>query len=387
MVSLLDEFPRHPEIHYTVNEKINAIAPKITAKGASSIKENIQKSFLDSVNRVLMEKLNLVGFDLKNSKQSVYSLIDFVHDARTSLDHLDQKIDKMLELSYRSRFRLEEIYSKVPEVKTNINDVQSTLSKSSLLAQNSLNFLNTTPEKIKGYKSELQTIANDIDGEFSRILDKADQKNQNFAQDLQRINPKLSQLEQQVGNQAASLQQVRLLISGLFPGAPILTKLDAAIAENFDLYYIDQNGAKVRPYIVHRTSLGCYERTLAWLIEKYAGKFPTWLCPEQVRILPISDKYADYANSVLKELKKNGVDATVDTRTEKIGFKIRDARLSRLPYMLVVGEKEEAEGSVSVRSRFAGDEGVKSLDDFIEQIRHKFKQQLKIENDLVNLQY
>ena len=230
MVSLLDEFPRHPEIHYTVNEKINAIAPKITAKGASSIKENIQKSFLDSLNRVLMEKLNLIGFDLKNSKQSVYSLIDFVHDARTSLDHLDQKIDKMLELSYRSRFRLEEMYGKVPEVKTNINDVQSTLSKSSLLAQNSLNFLNTTPEKIKGYKSELQTIANDIDGEFSRILDKADQKNQNFAQDLQRINPKLSQLEQQVGNQAASLQQVRLLISGLFPGAPILTKLDAAIA-------------------------------------------------------------------------------------------------------------------------------------------------------------
>ena len=230
MVSLLDEFPRHPEIHYTVNEKINAIAPKITAKGASSIKENIQKSFLDSLNRVLMEKLNLIGFDLKNSKQSVYSLIDFVHDARTSLDHLDQKIDKMLELSYRSRFRLEEMYGKVPEVKTNINDVQSTLSKSSLLAQNSLNFLSTTPEKIKGYKLELQTIANDIDGEFSRILDKADQKNQNFAQDLQRINPKLSQLEQQVGNQAASLQQVRLLISGLFPGSPLLTKLDAAIA-------------------------------------------------------------------------------------------------------------------------------------------------------------
>lgn len=148
----------------------------------------------------------------------------------------------------------------------------------------------------------------------------------------------------------------------------ITIQLDAAIAENFDLYYIDQNGVKVRPYIVHRTSLGCYERTLAWLIEKYAGKFPTWLCPEQVRILPISDKYADYANSVLKELKKNGVDATVDTRTEKIGFKIRDARLSRLPYMLVVGEKEEAEGSVSVRSRFAGDEGSKKLSDFVDMI-------------------
>ncbi len=148
----------------------------------------------------------------------------------------------------------------------------------------------------------------------------------------------------------------------------VTIQLDAAIAENFDLYYIDQNGAKVRPYIVHRTSLGCYERTLAWLIEKYAGKFPTWLCPEQVRILPISDKYADYANSVLKELKKNGVDATVDTRTEKIGFKIRDARLARLPYMLVVGEKEEDEGSVSVRSRFAGDEGSKKLSDFVDMI-------------------
>lgn len=155
----------------------------------------------------------------------------------------------------------------------------------------------------------------------------------------------------------------------------ITIQLDAAIAENFDLYYIDQNGAKVRPYIVHRTSLGCYERTLAWLIEKYAGKFPTWLCPEQVRVLPISDKYANYAQSVLKELKKNGIDATLDTRTEKIGFKIRDARLSRIPYMLVVGEKEEAEGTVSVRSRFLGDEGSKKLSDFInaicEEIRTK----------------
>ncbi len=148
----------------------------------------------------------------------------------------------------------------------------------------------------------------------------------------------------------------------------ITIQLDCAIAENFDMYYIDQNGAKVRPYIIHRTSLGCYERTLAWLIEKYAGKFPTWLCPEQVRILPISEKYADYAESVRKELAKNGVDVTVDNRSEKIGYKIRDARLSRLPYMLIVGEKEEAEGLVSVRSRFAGDEGQKSVDAFVEQI-------------------
>ncbi len=148
----------------------------------------------------------------------------------------------------------------------------------------------------------------------------------------------------------------------------ITIQLDCAIAEKFDMYYIDQNGAKVRPYIIHRTSLGCYERTLAWLIEKYAGKFPTWLCPEQVRILPISEKYADYAEKVRKELARNGVDVTVDNRSEKIGYKIRDARLSRLPYMLIVGEKEEAEGLVSVRSRFAGDEGQKSIDAFVDQI-------------------
>ncbi len=148
----------------------------------------------------------------------------------------------------------------------------------------------------------------------------------------------------------------------------ITIQLDCAIAENFDMYYVDQNGEKVRPYIIHRTSLGCYERTLAWLIEKYAGKFPTWLCPEQVRVLPISEKYTDYANKVAKELKANGVDVTVDPRAEKIGYKIREARLDKLPYMLVVGAQEEADGNVSVRSRFAGDEGVKPLADFVEQI-------------------
>ena len=148
----------------------------------------------------------------------------------------------------------------------------------------------------------------------------------------------------------------------------ITIQLDCAIAENFDMYYIDQNGDKVRPYIIHRTSLGCYERTLAWLIEKYAGKFPTWLCPEQVRILPISEKYTDYAEKVRKELARNGVDVTVDNRSEKIGYKIREARLARLPYMLIVGEKEAEEGLVSVRSRFAGDEGQKSIEEFVDQI-------------------
>ena len=137
----------------------------------------------------------------------------------------------------------------------------------------------------------------------------------------------------------------------------ITIQWDALLAEQFDMYYIDANGDKVRPYIIHRTSMGCYERTLAWLIEKYAGKFPTWLCPEQVRVLPISDKYEAYAKKVEAELKKNGVYVSVDARSEKIGYKIRESRLAKVPYMLVVGEKEEADGTVSVRSRFAGDEG------------------------------
>lgn len=148
----------------------------------------------------------------------------------------------------------------------------------------------------------------------------------------------------------------------------ITIQWDALLAEQFDMYYIDQNGDKVRPYIIHRTSIGCYERTLAWLIEKYAGMFPTWLCPEQVRVLPISDKYMDYAEKVSAELKSSGVLSTVDARSEKIGYKIREARLSKVPYMLIVGEKEEAEGKVSVRSRFLGDEGQKDLQEFIDAI-------------------
>ena len=153
----------------------------------------------------------------------------------------------------------------------------------------------------------------------------------------------------------------------------ITIQWDALLAEQFDMYYIDQNGDKVRPYIIHRTSMGCYERTLAWLIEKYAGKFPTWLCAEQVRVLPISDKYEAYAQKVCKELKKAGIDATVDSRSEKIGFKIREARLDKLPYMLVVGQQEEADNTVSVRSRFAGDEGAKSLNSFIADITEEIK--------------
>ncbi len=148
----------------------------------------------------------------------------------------------------------------------------------------------------------------------------------------------------------------------------VTIQLDCASAEKFGMYYIDENGEKKLPWIIHRTSMGCYERTLAWLIEHYAGKFPTWLCPEQVRVLPISEKYIDYANKVAAELKKNDVDVTVDDRAEKIGYKIREARLDKLPYMLVVGAQEEQDGTVSVRSRYEGNEGTKLLADFIDQL-------------------
>jgi threonyl-tRNA synthetase len=151
----------------------------------------------------------------------------------------------------------------------------------------------------------------------------------------------------------------------------VTIQLDCESAQKFGMYYIDADGNKAQPWIIHRTSMGCYERTLAWLIEHYAGQFPTWLCPEQVRVLPISEKYNDYANSVCAELKKAGILATADSRSEKIGYKIREARLERVPYMLVVGAKEAEEGLVSVRSRFLGDEGAKPLADFIAAIREE----------------
>lgn len=130
--------------------------------------------------------------------------------------------------------------------------------------------------------------------------------------------------------------------------------------------------------------MGCYERTLAWLIEKYAGLFPTWLCPEQVRIIPISDKYHDYAAQVESRLKASNIRCSVDQRSEKMGYKIRDARLNRVPYMLVVGAKEQEEGVVSVRSRYLGDEGQKPLDAFIselcEEIRTKNIRKIEVED-------
>lgn len=155
----------------------------------------------------------------------------------------------------------------------------------------------------------------------------------------------------------------------------ITVQLDMFLSERFDMYYIDQNGEKKRPYIIHRTSMGCYERTLAWLIEKYAGALPTWLMPEQVRILPISDKYMDYAKKVFAELRKADIKVTIDERGEKIGYKIREARLEKIPYMLVVGVNEEAEGTVSVRRRGEdGDLGTMPLNQFIADITEEIRE-------------
>ena len=147
----------------------------------------------------------------------------------------------------------------------------------------------------------------------------------------------------------------------------ITVQIDFALAERFNMTYIDQNGEKKFPYIIHRSSIGCYERTIAMLIEKYAGAFPTWMSPVQVKVLPISDKYNDYADKVSKSLKDKGIRVHTDYRTEKIGYKIREARLERSPYILIVGEQEANSNTVAVRSR-KGDEGSIPLVDFENRI-------------------
>lgn len=148
----------------------------------------------------------------------------------------------------------------------------------------------------------------------------------------------------------------------------ITAQIDFSLAERFGMTYVDKDGQEKYPYVIHRTSIGCYERTLALLIEKYAGAFPVWLAPVQVKLLPISEKYHDYADEVYAELKKNNIRVEVDYRAEKIGYKIREARNERAPYILVVGEKEAENKEVAVRSRKNGDEGSISIDKFIKRI-------------------
>ncbi|MBE6823108.1 MAG: threonine--tRNA ligase [Ruminococcaceae bacterium] len=147
----------------------------------------------------------------------------------------------------------------------------------------------------------------------------------------------------------------------------ITIQIDQMLAEKFGMEYVDADGKKKNPYIIHRTSIGCYERTLALLIEKYAGALPMWLMPEQVRILPISDRLHDDAAKILEKLQAAGLRATVDTRSEKIGYKIREAQLQKIPYMLIVGDKEVETGTVSVRRRKSGDLGTMELSAFLEK--------------------
>lgn len=157
----------------------------------------------------------------------------------------------------------------------------------------------------------------------------------------------------------------------------VTIQVDQLLAEQFDMEYVDQEGKKVRPYIIHRTSLGCYERTLAYLIEKYAGALPTWMAPEQVRVMPMTDRNADYAYTIQSELEKNGFRVEIDPSNEKIGKKIREAQLAKVPYMLVLGDKEQEAAQVAVRNRKDGKTTVMPLSEFIEKLRYEVDNKLK----------
>ncbi len=149
----------------------------------------------------------------------------------------------------------------------------------------------------------------------------------------------------------------------------VTIQIDMLLAERYGMYYIDENGEKALPYIIHRTSMGCYERTLAYLIEEYAGALPTWMAPEQVRFLPVTDRAADYCAEAAKKLDAQGFRVEVDYRNEKIGKKIREAQLDKVPYMVVVGDRDMENGTVSPRHRADGDLGAMSLDDFTALLR------------------
>ena len=149
----------------------------------------------------------------------------------------------------------------------------------------------------------------------------------------------------------------------------VTIQIDMLLAKQFDMEYVDADGQKKTPYIIHRTSLGCYERTLAYLIEEYAGALPTWMAPEQVRFLPVTDRAADYCAEVAGKLKEQGFRVEVDGRNEKIGKKIREAQLEKVPYMLVVGDRDMEAGTVSVRHRGEGDLGAMSLEQFSAMLR------------------
>jgi threonyl-tRNA synthetase len=154
----------------------------------------------------------------------------------------------------------------------------------------------------------------------------------------------------------------------------VTIQIDFQLAQQFNMQYTDFDGKKKYPYVIHRTSIGCYERTLALLIEKYAGALPLWLSPEQVRVLPITDRVNDYGQKLLSKLRDSGLRATLDDRNEKIGYKIREAQVHKIPYMLVIGDNEVETGSVAVRSRKTGDLGTMNTDDFIKKCQTEDKE-------------
>ena len=156
-------------------------------------------------------------------------------------------------------------------------------------------------------------------------------------------------------------------------------QLDFQLPMRFNCEYIGADGEKHRPIMIHRVVFGSIERFIGILIEHFAGAFPTWLSPVQVKVLPISDKYMDYAGKVLDDLKENVIRAEIDTRAEKIGYKIREAQMQKVPYMVIVGQKEEEEGLVSVRSRFAGDEGQKNPEEFIKALKKEIDSKIQRE--------
>jgi threonyl-tRNA synthetase len=157
----------------------------------------------------------------------------------------------------------------------------------------------------------------------------------------------------------------------------VTIQIDMLLAEKFGMYYTDSDGQKKLPYIIHRTSLGCYERTLAYLIETYAGALPTWMAPEQVRILPVTDRAADYADQIRDKLFAKGYRVEVDHRSEKLGYKIREAQGEKIPYMIVVGDKDMENNTISVRHRAEGDLGTMTYEEFEAMFQNVVDQKLK----------
>ena len=151
----------------------------------------------------------------------------------------------------------------------------------------------------------------------------------------------------------------------------ITIQIDQMLAEKFGMEYTDKDGSKKTPYIIHRTSIGCYERTLAYLIEKYAGAFPLWLAPEQVRVLSLTERNNDYAEKIKKQLFDLGFRAEVDTRNEKIGYKIREALSMKVPYLIIVGDEEESANTISIRGRGNENKTGLNLQDFIERLKNE----------------